>query len=437
MLTQHDILLRTFPNKPIPPYIERGEGIYLYTKDGRKLLDTTGGFTAHAILGWSNKKIIEAMKKQLDKITHIDYKVYSDENRDKLAELLLSRAEHSLNRVYFAGNSGGEACEAAMKLSYQYHYDLGKREKTWFISRYQSYHGSSTDALAVGDRSNLDFYKPLLPKNRAKISEHNQYRHKMKDESLDDYAKRCAKELEDKILEIGPEKVCAFIGETMMGGLIGDVPPAPNYWKNIRRVCDKYDVHLILDEVWCGTGTSGKVYCCDWDGVTPDFLFIGKTLAAGYAPLSIVLTNDKVEKVFKEGQGRIQHSTTHQGHSLSVAAALEAQSIIHTNEMLNHVCKMGEFLRNTLSSELGSHPFFANVRGRGLRNSIEYNCPNQHDFGMKLAQVMEEEHKILISGKWHRVCFSPALNIKQEELDLVLDRFIKTFKKIANSWPTS
>lgn len=432
-----DKLLRTFPNEPIPPYIGRGEGLYLYTKDGRKLLDTTGGFTSHAILGWSNKRIIEAMKKQLKKITHIDYKAYSDENRDRLADLLLSRAEHNLNRVYFAGNSGGEACEAAMKLSYQCHYDLGKRQKSWFISRYQSYHGSSTDALAVGDRPNLDFYKPLLPKNRAKISEHNQYRHKMEDESLDDYAKRCAKELEEKILQIGPEKVCAFIGETITGGLIGNVPPAPNYWKYVREICDKYDVHLILDEVFCGTGTSGKIYCCDWDGVTPDFLFMGKTLTGGYVPLSIVLTNDKVEGVFKDGQGRIQHSTTHQGHSLAVAAALEAQRIIHTDEMLNQVCKMGEFLRNTLRRELDSQPFFANVRGRGLRNSLEYRCPKQKEFGLKLTQVMQEEHKILIDGKWHRVCFSPPLNIKQEELDLVLDCFIKTFKKVANSWPAN
>ncbi|MBU1122814.1 MAG: aminotransferase class III-fold pyridoxal phosphate-dependent enzyme [Candidatus Omnitrophica bacterium] len=430
-------LLRTFLNEPIPTYIDRGEGIYLYTKDGKKLLDTTGGFTSHAILGWSNKRIIEAMKRQLDKITHIDYKVYSDENRDKLAELLLSRAEHKLNRVYFAGNSGGEACEAAMKLSYQYHYDLGKKEKTWFISRYQSYHGSSTDALAVGDRPNLDFYKPLFPKNRAKISEHNQYRYKEENESLEDYSKRCAKELEDKILQIGPEKVCAFIGETVMGGLIGNVPPVPNHWKDIREVCDKYDVHLILDEVFCGTGTSGKIYCCDWDGVTPDFLFMGKTLAAGYTPISIVLTNDKIEKVFKEGQGRVQHSTTHQGHSLAVVAALETQRIIHTDEILNHVCKMGELLRNRINHELSSHPFFMNVRGRGLRDSVEYKCPNQNEFGIKLTQIMKDEHNILIDGKWHRVCFSPALNIKEEELNLVLDCFIKTFKKVAENWPVS
>lgn len=429
-------VLRTFPNEPVPPYIERGEGIYLYTRDGEKLLDTTGGFTGHAILGWSNETVINAMKRQLEKITHIDYKVYSDENRDKLASLLLSRAEHKLNRVYYVGGSGGEACEAAMKLSYQSHYDKGNKEKTWFISREQSYHGSSTDALAVGDRPNLRFYNPLFPKERAKIPEHNQYREKRPHESLDEYAKRGAKALEDKILEIGPEKVCAFIGETIMGGLVGDVPPAPNYWKYIREVCDKYDVHLIVDEVWCGTGTSGKIYCIDWDGVSPDFIFLGKTLAAGYAPLSLVITSDKIEEAIKNGQGQIQHSTTHQGHSLCVAAALAVQKIIHDDEFLLHVNEMGRFLRDTLKQELGSHPFFSNVRGRGLRNSIEYKCEEQHLFGLTLAKEMREKYNILISGKWHRVCFSPALTITRDELEFVLSKFVKTFNEVASGWNT-
>ncbi len=429
-------LLRTFLNEPVPPYIERGEGVYLYTKNGEKYLDTTGGFTAHAILGWSQPSVIKAIKNQAEKITHIDCKAFSDENRDRLAELLLSRAEHKLDRVYFVGGSGGEACEAAMKLSYQAHYDSGNKEKTWFISREQSYHGSSTDALAVGHRPNFDFYNPLLPKERVKIPEHNIYRDKREDESIEQYALRSSKQLEDKILEIGPEKVCAFIGETIMGGLVGDVPPAPNYWKYIRQVCDKYDVHLILDEVWCGTGTSGKIYCVDWDGVTPDFIFLGKTLGAGFAPVSAVITSSEIEEKIKNGQGQIQHSTTHQGHSLCVAAALAVQEIIHDDSFLAQVIEKGDFLRNTLEDELGLHPFFSNVRGRGLRNSLEYKCEEQHLFGLKLVKEMKEKYNILISGKWHRVCFSPALTITKNELEFVLDNFVRTFKDVASDWNT-
>jgi len=427
-------ILRTFPADPLPPYVERGEGVYLFTSDGRKLLDTTGGFTAHAVVGWSHPLVIEKITEQLHKITHIDYKVFLDRNRERLAEVLLSKREHKLDLVYFVGNSGGEACEAAMKLAYQYFHDQGRKEKCWFISRRQSYHGSSTDALAVGDRTNLHMYAPLLPKERAKIEEHNPYRQRKVDESLDDYARRSAQELEDKILEIGPGRVCAFIGETIMGGLVGDVPPAPGYWKYVREVCSRHDVLMILDEVWCGTGTTGKIYCCDWDQVTPDLLFMGKTLAAGYGALSALLTSKAMEAIFINGQRRVQHSTTHQGHSLSVAAGLAVQTIIHEHGFLDEVVRKGEFLRNTLHSHLENHPFYSNVRGRGLRNSLEYRCPNQHEFGLTLTQVMEQEHGILISGKWHRVCFSPALTITQPELELVLDRFIKTFIKVAADW---
>jgi len=370
----------------------------------------------------------------MKRFTHMDYKVWSDPNVEDLASLLLSRAEHHLNRVYFAGNSGAEACEAAMKMSFQVHHDLGKKEKTWFISREQSYHGSTLDALAMGERPNLEFYRPLFPANRAKIPQHHPL-HMMRDgETLDEYARRSAGELEDKILEIGSDKVCAFVGETIMGGLVGDVPPAPNYWKYIREVCDRHNVHLILDEVYCGTGSSGKVYCCDWDGITPDFIFMGKTLAAGYAPLSIVVTSDKILDVIKKYQGRLQHTTTHQAYSLGVAAALVVQKIIHDDSMLEHICETGKYFRKVLRDELGEHPFFYDVRGRGLRLSLEYKCENQHEFGLTLQQEMEDKHGILINGKWHRVCFTPAFTISKEQTDYVLDRFVKTFRKVASRW---
>ena len=427
-------LLRVFPNDGVPPFVSHAQGIYIFTRDGRKLMDTTAGSTSYAIVGWGHPRVISQMQEQLKRFTHMDYKVWSDENTEKLASLLLSRAEHGLDRVYFAGNSGGEACEASMKMSYQVHHDLGKKEKTWFISRNQSYHGSTTDAMAIGERPNLAFYEPLFPRNRAKVSEHHPLKLKRAGESLDDYAKRSAEELKDKILEIGPEKVCAFIGETIMGGLVGDVPPAPNYWKYIREVCTTYDVHLILDEVYCGTGSSGKIYCCDWDGVTPDFLFMGKTLGAGYGPISVVLTSSRTEDILKKYQGRLQHTTTHQAYSLGVAAALAVQEIIHDDEMLKHIYQTGEYFRGVLSAELGTHPFFRNVRGRGLRFSLEYTCDNQNEFGLLLQEEMMEKHGVLINGKWHRVCFTPAFIITKEEADFALEKFVKTFKDISSKW---
>jgi adenosylmethionine-8-amino-7-oxononanoate aminotransferase len=273
----------------------------------------------------------------------------------------------------------------------------------------------------------------MLSPYRAQISIHHPLYLQKAHETLDDYARRSASELEDKILEIGPENVSGFVGETIMGGLVGDVPPAPNYWNYIREVCDRHDVHLILDEVYCGTGTSGKIFCCDWDQVTPDFIFIGKTLAAGYGAVSAVITSSKIENVIKNGQGRLQITTTHQAHSLGIAAALAVQKIIHDDEFLKHVRVLGDYFRKTLKEELGKHPYFRDVRGRGLRFSLEYQCENKHEFGQKLEKVMLDKHDILISAKWHRVCITPALTLQKIEADIVMEKLIKEFRTLAST----
>ena len=319
-------------------------------------------------------------------------------------------------------------------MSYQIHYDNGKKDKSIIISRNQSYHGCTTQSLSIGDRPNLYFYKKILNKNVRKISEHNFVRYKKKNETMEDYAIRSSKELEDKILKIGPEKVCCFVGETMAGGLVGDVPPANNYWKNIRKICDKYNVHLILDEVWCGTGVSGKNFCIDYDGITPDFVFLSKTLAAGYGALSAVATRQKLFDNTKKRNGQIFYSNTHQGHSLSIAAAFACQKIINNKFFLNSVYKKGQLLRSFLKNEMSNHEFFINIRGRGLRNSFEFYCEDNHLFGNILKKKLMEKYNIIIDSKWHRICFSPALIITKDEIIKNLEIVCKEFKILSRDW---
>ena len=429
-------VFRNFPNNPIPPIIKKAKGIFLYTKSGKKIMDLTAGSNSHAIVGYSHPKVIKAIQKQSKLFTHIDYKSWTDENLIKLSNILCSRAKHGLNRVYFAGNSGAEACEASLRMSYQTHYDQGRKEKKWVISRKQSYHGATGDAMSLSDRPNLEFFKKTLSPYRSQISMHHPLYLKNKNETLDDYAKRGARDLEKKIIQIGPKNVGAFVGETIMGGLVGDVPPAPNYWKYIRKICDKYDVHLILDEVYCGTGSSGKVFCCDWDGVKPDFIFIGKTLAAGYGALSAVITSKSIEKIIKKYQGRLQHNTTYQGHSLSAAAALAVQRIVHKDNFLLRVNKVGNFMRSYINSELDRHPFYREVRGRGLRFSFEYFCKNRDEFSNKLSKIIFNKHNIYVSIKFHRICFTPPLLITQSQAEYSLQKIIYEFKKLSKNWKT-
>ena len=160
MNSKKNYLLHTF-NFDNNEKILKGENVYLFTNK-KKYIDSTSGLTGTSILGWSNPTINKAILSQLNKISHIDYKYFVDENRELAAKKILSNSNHKLDKLFFVGGSGGEACEASMKLSYQYHCSIGKPNKKWFISRKQSYHGSSSDAIAVGDRPNLNLYKPFF-----------------------------------------------------------------------------------------------------------------------------------------------------------------------------------------------------------------------------------------------------------------------------------
>lgn len=426
-------LLRRFPNAPARPEVVKAEGCYLYLKDGRKLLDASSGWCSLNVLGYSHPEVILALETQMRRFCHIDPNHWENPQLTELAQLLLSQAPKGLNRVYFSGSGGSEAVEAAMKLSYQQHFNSGQEKKTFYISREQSFHGATLQTIALSDIDIFSFYKPLIPENYVKIPLHYPLRGRLAEESLDDYARRGARDLENKILQIGSEKVAAFVGETMLGGLLGDVPPAPGYWKYIREVCDRYNVHLILDEVYCGLGRSGRIYCCDWDGITPDFVCVAKALGGGYAPLSAVITTDRVERLIKNGQGRIHGGHTYQGYSLGCAAALAIQKVVHRESTLIHINQLGIRMRLHLEKSLKQHPFFREVRGRGSLFSLEYQTPDNILFSSRLYSLLEEEYGVVVSCKWHRISFAVPFILTFAEADTICVAVVEAFTRAAQS----
>jgi len=412
-------LFRVFTSYSNLPRVEKAEGNYIYS-EGKRFLDLTGGGTSYAILGWNNEEVNSAIRRQLAKFTHMDYKIWDDPNTLELAELVLGSGLSSLKKFYFAGNSGAEACEAAMKMCRQAHLSKGQSRKKWFISRKQSYHGSTADALALGDRPNLEIFRDMLSPYRKHVEMHHFKKLALVGESEEAYADRCARELEETIAAIGPENVAGFVGETIMGGLVGDVPPVGNYWRKMKDVCNKYDVHLILDEVYCGTGSTGKYFCFEYDLIEPDFVFIGKTLAAGYGALSAVITTDSIyDAIASSPDARLQHTTTHQAHSLSVSAAIAVQRIIRADGFLGSVHEKGKLFQEGFSEHLHSNSYIVDIRGRGLRFSIEHSIPvvKQIEFGQFFEKLMRQEHSILVNAKWHRICFTPPLTLTSTEID--------------------
>ena len=226
-----------------------------------------------------------------------------------------------------------------------------------------------------------------------------------------------------------------------MGQLQGDIPPISGYWKQIKYICKKNNIHLIMDEVYTGTGICGKYNCFSWDDFEPDFLLIGKTLGAGYIPLSAVLHNSKIEDVIKNNSGRVSYSTTHQGHTLGVAAALAVQKVICSNNNIEHAKKLGEYLMKNLSNQLKQTELIKSIHGRGLRFSVEYNTNDNESFSDLLYKKMKSKHNILLDIKWHRIGFRPSFLINYKTANFVIEKVVKEiivlskkFKPKKNTW---
>jgi adenosylmethionine-8-amino-7-oxononanoate aminotransferase len=190
-------------------------------------------------------------------------------------------------------------------------------------------------------------------------------------ESDADYAATAAQALEDKLIAIGPDRVIAFVAETVVGATAGAVPPVGDYFKRIRTICDRYGVLLILDEVMCGMGRTGTLHACEQEGVAPDLMVAAKGLGGGYQPIGGVMLTERIYEAFANGSGAFQHGHTYMGHPMAAAAALAVQDVIRRDGLLANVVEMGGRLEGRLEERFGQHPFVGDIRGRGLFWALE------------------------------------------------------------------
>jgi adenosylmethionine-8-amino-7-oxononanoate aminotransferase len=351
------------------PTAVRGEGVHIVAADGRRYLDFSGG-AAVSCLGHDHPKVIQAIKDQLDRIPFAHTAFFTNEALEALATWLAERAPGDLERVYFV-SGGSEAVEAAIKLARQYFLEIGQPQRRHLIGRWQSYHGNTLGALAVGgNRWRRGQFEPLLMAV-SHISPCFAYRGRRDDESEAAYGRRVADELEAEIQRLGPDTVIAFVAETVVGATAGAVPAVPGYFKRIREICDRYGVLLILDEVMCGMGRTGSLFACEQEGVAPDLLAVAKGLGAGYQPIGALLVADKIYRAVRDGTGFFQHGHTYMGHPTACAAALAVQHVIDEEGLLARVRQMGELLRQRLEGRFGNHHHVGDIRGRGLFRAIE------------------------------------------------------------------
>jgi adenosylmethionine-8-amino-7-oxononanoate aminotransferase len=351
------------------PVAVGGRGVELFDAEGRSYIDASGG-AAVSCLGHGHPDVVAALHAQADRLAYAHTSFFTTEPAEALAERLIETAPEGLSHVYFV-SGGSEAVEAALKMARQYFVERGEPERRHIVARRQSYHGNTLGALATGgnERRRTQF-RPLLVETHH-IDPCFAYRYRQPGESDAAYAARAAQALEDKILELGPDTVMAFVAETVVGATAGAVPPVADYLKRIRAICDRYGILLVLDEVMCGMGRTGTLHACEQDGIVPDLMTVAKGLGGGYQPIGAVLLGRHIFDAFAQGSGLFQHGHTYLGHPMACAAGLAVQDVIRRDGLLGNVRTMGAHLARRLGERFGNHPHVGDIRGRGLFMAVE------------------------------------------------------------------
>ncbi len=418
--------------------VSYGEGVYLFDTDGNRYIDACCG-AAVSCLGHSHKAVNKAIKSQIDKVAYAHTGFFTSEVSEALADYLISIAPDNLQQVYFV-TGGSEANEAAVKLARQYFVEIGEPQRKHFIARRQSYHGNTVMVLAIGgNEMRKSVFKPILPENTHHIAPCYPYRDQQASESESQYSLRVAKELEDKILELGPDQVVGFFVEPVAGATLGAVPPTPGYLKAIRDICDRYNILLIADEIMCGIGRTGSHFALQQEEVRPDIVTIAKGLGGGYQPIGAALISKDICEAISNGTGYFRHGHTYISHPTTTAAALAVQTEIQNKNLLENVRIQGDYLMTALKSAFEGHPHVGDIRGRGLFIGLEFVLDratkqpfppefalHQHlkSVAMNLGLLVYPMPGTIDGQYGHHVLLAPPFIINNSQCDEIVNKLV-------------
>jgi len=425
-----------------PRIMERGDDITLTDHKGNQFVDAFAGLYCNNI-GYNRPEISEAISQQAQKLAFYHaYVGHSHEPLIRLSERLIRMAPAGMSKVYY-GSSGSDANETQTKLVWYYNNILGRPEKKKIISRHRAYHGSS---VTSGSMTGLPAFHNAfdLPLARIKHTTTPHYYWGHADgESEHDFAKRCANNLEQMILDEGPDTVAAFIGEPILG-TGGIIPPPEGYWPAIQEVLRKYDVLLIADEVVTGFGRIGTDFGCDYYGIEPDLMTVAKGLTSGYLPLSGVLVGDKVWNVLEQGAdqfGPFGHGYTYSAHPLCVAAANANLDVIEREGLTGNARDVGNYFQQQLHEVFDAHPLVGEVRGEGLLGAVEFVADragrqafrSDLKVGARIATACNERGLIARAMPNGDILgFAPPLTVSREQIDDIVDRAKQAVDAVTN-----
>ena len=327
--------------------ITKGKGAWLYDENGNALLDAISSWWTN-LFGHSNPRINQAITEQLEKIEHVMLAGFTHPPVVELSEKLSALTKHHLGHVFYASD-GASAVEIALKMSHHYWQLNGKPQKKKFVCVENGYHGETLGALAVTDVAIFrEAYGSLLQDVYTVTSP--DARKAKAGETADDVAKHAAKQLEELFAK-EHQQIAAFIVEPLVQCAGQMAMHSPEYLRLVRELCNRYEVHLIADEIAVGCGRSGKFFACEHAGIWPDFLTLSKGISGGYLPLSLCLTSDQIYQAFygdQTSQGFL-HSHSYTGNPLACAAALACLEIFESENVLEKNIGRAQNLANAFA----------------------------------------------------------------------------------------
>jgi putrescine aminotransferase len=417
--------------------ITQAKGVTLTDSEGEQILDAMAGLWCVNI-GYGREELAEVAARQMKelpyyntffKTTHVPVIALSA----KLAEL----APGDLNHVFYAG-SGSEANDTNLRLVRHYWSAKGKPTKTIFISRKNAYHGSTVAGASLGGMVPMHQQGSLPIPDIHHINQPNWWA-EGGDMSPEEFGLQRAQELEEAILELGEDRVAAFIAEPIQGAG-GVIVPPETYWPEIQRICDKYEILLIADEVICGFGRTGNWFGSQTVGIKPHIMSIAKGLSSGYAPIGGSIVCDEVAEVV--GATEFNHGYTYSGHPVSCAVALENLRILEEEKIVEHVRDdVAPYLKKKWEA-LADHPLVGEAKIVGMMGSIALTpnkatrAPFEAETGTVGYKCREHcfANNLVMRHVGDRMIISPPLIMTRDEVDVLIERATKaldmTFEQI-------
>ncbi|MEM9999296.1 MAG: aspartate aminotransferase family protein [Pseudomonadota bacterium] len=417
--------------------IVRADGPFVYDALGNEILDGMAGLWCVNI-GYGRHELADVAAEQMRELPYYNsFFRCTTPTPVLLAEKLAAIAPDNINQVFY-GSSGSEANDTALRLARHFWVLEGKPEKNIVISRQWAYHGSTIAATSLGGMAAMhEQLNGAVPNIRHVMCP---YAFGLAEPGESDHAfgLRAAKAVEDAILEAGPENVAAFIGEPIQGAGGVKIPPE-SYWPEIQRICQTYDILLLLDEVITGYGRTGAWFAAQSMDIKADMITTAKGLTSGYQPLSALLVGDRVAETLTEKGGEFYHGYTYSGHPVACAVALRNLEIIEREGMIERIRDdTAAYFGEALSNALADHPLVGEVRTFGLLAAIEVVCDRQtkerHDPAGSGAVAVRDAaiaNGIMMRQVMDTMILSPPLIWDREIIDLAVSRVRKAFDEAA------